>query len=552
MGNQQAHSPWSFVGKKWVQFLGLFLSCWLLVVACQSSTPQSNAPSPSSGTETGRIVLGTTGKVRTLDPADAYEILSGNLLYNLGDRLYTNQPGTTTLEPQLATALPTVSEAGLVYTIPLRQGVKFHDGTAFNAEAMAFSLQRFLDNGGQPSFLLTNIVESVKATAENELTITLKSPFSAFPSLLAFTGLCALSPTAYGKDPKAFQPDRFVGTGPYQLTELGADSVRLTAFPDYWGEKPTNEGIDIQIFSSPANLFSAIETGTVDVAYQRLDPDQIRKLQQEADQGKLQAIAGSGNGIHYLSVNVLSKPLDQVEVRQALAALIDRKLLTERVFQGQTQPLYSLIPPSLAESIPVLEQTYGDGNAEKALELLKKAGFSAENPLKLDFWYRSNLNTNVLASSTIKATVDERLQGVLSLNLQGVESATAYENLDKGAYPIFMLDWSPDFLDPDNYIEPFMACEKGSATQGCESGASHAQGSFYYSDRANQLITQQRKEQDPKAREKIFADLQKILAEDVPFIPLWSNKEFLFAQNTIQGAAIEPTQQVAFWRLSQK
>jgi peptide/nickel transport system substrate-binding protein len=473
-------------------------------------------------------------------------------LYNLGDRLYTNQPGTTTLEPQLATALPTVSEAGLVYTIPLRQGVKFHDGTAFNAEAMAFSLQRFLDNGGQPSFLLTNIVESVKATAENELTITLKSPFSAFPSLLAFTGLCALSPTAYGKDPKAFQPDRFVGTGPYQLTELGADSVRLTAFPDYWGEKPTNEGIDIQIFSSPANLFSAIETGTVDVAYQRLDPDQIRKLQQEADQGKLQAIAGSGNGIHYLSVNVLSKPLDQVEVRQALAALIDRKLLTERVFQGQTQPLYSLIPPSLAESIPVLEQTYGDGNAEKALELLKKAGFSAENPLKLDFWYRSNLNTNVLASSTIKATVDERLQGVLSLNLQGVESATAYENLDKGAYPIFMLDWSPDFLDPDNYIEPFMACEKGSATQGCESGASHAQGSFYYSDRANQLITQQRKEQDPKAREKIFADLQKILAEDVPFIPLWSNKEFLFAQNTIQGAAIEPTQQVAFWRLSQK
>jgi peptide/nickel transport system substrate-binding protein len=123
---------------------GLFGLCWLLAVGCGRSTP------PGGGTGSDRVVIGTTAKIRTLDPADAYEIFSGNLLYNLGDRLYTYEQGTSNLKPQLATALPTISADGLTYTIPLRKGVKFHDGTLFNAKAMAFSLQRFIENSGQP------------------------------------------------------------------------------------------------------------------------------------------------------------------------------------------------------------------------------------------------------------------------------------------------------------------------------------------------------------------------------------------------------------------
>lgn len=536
--------------KKWIRVLTFFLCSCLLIVACQSS----NSPDMTLGSQTAteRITLGTTGRIRTLDPADAYEILSGNLLYNLGDRLYTNKPGTTELEPQLAIAMPTISEDGLVYRIPLREGVLFQDGTAFDAQAMVFSLQRFLESGGRPSFLLTNIVQSIEAIGDYELQITLNSPFAAFPSLLAFTGLCAISPTAYGTDMQGFQPDRFVGTGPYQLVELGTDFVRLDRFDGYWGEVPVNEGVDIQIFSSSANLFNAVRTGAVDVAYQNLDPDQVRQLRQEGEQGTLQVLVGEGNGIHFLSVNVLSAPLDQVEVRQALAAAIDRQLLSERVFQNQTQPLYSLIAPTLKSYQPVFEQAYGDGNAQKALDLLQTAGFSQDNPVELDFWYRSNINSNVLAANTIKATIDQRLQGVLKLNLQGVESTTAYENLDKGAYPIFMLDWAPDFLDPDNYIEPFMSCTTGSVTAGCVEGASQYQGSFFYSDRANALILQQRQEQDLEVRQQLLLDLQTILAEEVPFIPLWSNNEFLFAQNDVTGVAIQPTQHVAFWTLARQ
>lgn len=513
------------------------LLCALLTVGCQS--PQGGT-GLSGGGNPNRITLGTTAKVRTLDPADSYEILSGNLLYNLGDRLYSTELSGE-LKPQLATAAPQISEDGLTYTIPLRDGVVFHDGTAFDAKAMAFSLDRFIQNGGDPATLLSNLVESVEATDALELTIKLKAPFAAFPSVLAFPGLCAVSPQAYEIGAGKFKPQEFVGTGPYQLAQYTNDTIKLNANPKYWGETPANQGVDIQIFSSASSLFNAIQTGAVDAAYQSLDPNQVKTLQ-TSDQ--VQTIESEGLGIHYLSVNVLSKPLDQPEVRQALSILIDRKLLSDRVFQGQVEPLYSLIPNSVAGAKPVFQIDNGKADAAKAL--LTKAGFSEANPLQLDFWYRSNVASNVQAANTIKAIADQSLPGLVNLTLQGVESATAYANLDKGAYPIFMLDWTPDYLDADSYVQPFMACEEGTVSTGCKKGESAYQGSFYYSDRANTLIAQQRITTDPAAREKILIELQDILAKDVPFIPLWASKEYLFVQENVQGASVLPTSQIPF------
>ena len=532
------------MSRNWLRFWGWLISVCVLVVACQGNP--SNSDRVGDGEQPDRLVLGTTSKIRTLDPADAYEIMSGNLLYNLGDRLYTNRPGSTELEPQLASALPTISEDGLTYTIPLREGVVFHDGTPFNAAAMVFSLQRFMDNQGTPAYLLSNIVEKVEATGDYELTLHLKYPFAAFPSVLAFTGLCAISPTAYGTNPKEFQPSTFVGTGAYQLTEFGADVIRLTPFDNYWGTKPANAGLDIQVFSSSANLFNAVQTGAIDVAYESLDPDQIGSLETQAQQGKLQVVKSSGNGIHYLTVNVLSAPLDQPSVRQALAAAIDRQFLSDRVFQNQVKPLYSLVPSPIVAHSPVFER-YADANAlTRAQDLLKTAGFSTAKPATIDLWYRSNLNSNSLAANTIKAMVDDRMAGLMIINLQGVESATAYDNLDKGAYPVFLLDWTPDFLDADNYLEPFLACKQGSPENGCEAGASQYQGSFYYNDRVQTLISQERQETDSSKRQADLIAIQTIVAEDVPFIPLWENQSFVFAQNSVTGIVLQPTQQINF------
>jgi peptide/nickel transport system substrate-binding protein len=531
--------------KRITQFLGLFFLSALLFIGCGTAN--------QSGTSGGaavdnRISLGTTAKIRTLDPADAYEVFTGNLLYNLGDRLYTYEAGQTNLEPQLATALPEVSADGLEYRIPLRQGVTFHDGTPFNAEAMAFSLNRFMENGGQPAFLLSDTVASVTATGEYELTIRLNKPFAAFPALLAFSGMTPVSPKVYEQGQGKFKPAEFVGTGPYRLARYGSDSIRLDAFDQYWGDQPQNQGIDIQIFSSGSNLFNAFRTRQVDVAYQSLDPDQINALQKQADRGELQAIAGPGSNITYLTLNTQNQPLEQVAVRQAIAGLINRDLLQTRVFKGQVEPLYSLIPTIYPASQPVFENQY---SLSQVKEKLQQAGYSQTKPLTVNLWYRSNVPSDGPAAATIKAYAEQEMDQMVQVQLSSVESATAYNNLDKGTYPIFMLDYYGDFYDPDTYIQPFLACAQGSPQGGCKEGATVSQGSFYYNARINQLIDQERQALDDSKRQQIFAEIQTILAQEVPFIPLWQNKDYAFAQRNIEGARLELTQQFPFWTLQE-
>ena len=109
-----------------------------------------------------------------------------------------------------------------------------------------------------------------------------------------------------------------------------------------------------------------------------------------------------------------------------------------------------------------------------------------------------------------------------------------------------MLDWYGDFFDEDNYIQPFLDCDQGNPETGCEKGASFSQGSFFYSDRVNELIDEQRKTVDPARRQAIFKEIQTILVDEVPFIPLWQNKDYIFAQTTVEGIQLQPTQQFSF------
>jgi len=494
----------------------------------------------------GRITIGTTSKPRTLDPADAYELASLSLVFNMSDRLYTYEPGSTEIKPQLATALPKVSPDGLTYTIPIRQGVIFHDSTPFDASAMEFSIQRFIENKGKPSFLLSDTIDQVKATGKYELTIKLKKPFAAFPSLLAFSGVCPVSPQAYERGAGKFKPNIFVGTGPYKLGNYGTDSLRFDVFEQYWGKKPANKGINVQIQTSSVNLFNTFKTGAVDVAYLSLQPEQIRDLEQDAQKGKWQAISAQGSVVSYMVLNQNQKPLDKLEVRQAIASLIDRPLLNQRVLFGQAAPLYSIIPTTFNVSLPLFKDKYGDGQYEKAKKLLLAAGFSAANPAKIQIWHPSSSPPRSIAAQTIKSITDQKLDGILQFEIKPVESTTFFKEISKGSYPAALLDWYPDFLDPDNYVQPFLACEKGSVTKGCESGGSQTQGAFYYSETMNKLIEQQRKEQNPAARKLIFAKIQELETADVPYIPLWQNKDYVFAQKGVSNVQLDPTQNLIY------
>ena len=529
------------------QVITLLMLSLVLMWGCSQS---QNQPTPSVNSRENTITVGTILKPRTIDPADSYEAAGLIIIYNLGETLYTYKLGTTELEPRLATDFPKISEDGLIYTIPIRQGVKFHDGTAFNAQAMAFSLNRFIKNGGEPSFLLSDTVKSVEATGEWELKVTLQKPFAAFPSLLAFPGACAVSPKAYEIGEGKFIPEKFAGTGPYKLASFNSDSLRLELFDDYWGEKPRNKGIDLQLYpSNPANLFNAFRTKAIDVAYQSLLPQQVKKLKAYAEKGEGQVIEASGSVVNFMTLNMNSDPLKQKLVRQAIAALVDRKLLNERILQGQGEALYSMIPISFEAYKPVFQTEYGDHNIEKARQLLQQAGYSKENPVTVEIWHSSGSITASIVAALLKALSKRDLDGMIQFQPNSIASAAFFKNVGKGLYDSAISNWYPDFLDPDNYIYPFLDCAKGSTAKGCEEGGSQGQGSFYYSEEMNQLIDQQRKESDPAKRNEIFARIQTLLAQDVPYIPLWQTKDFAFAQNGIKGVFINPSQTFPFWTI---
>lgn len=529
------------------QGITLLMLCLVLMGGC---VQKQNQPTPTASDRHNTITVGTILKPRTIDPADSYELAGLMVIYNLGETLYTYKLGTTKLEPRLATAFPKISEDGLIYTIPIRQGVKFHDGTEFNAEAMAFSLNRFIKNGGEPSFLLSDTVKSVEATGEWELKVTLQKPFAAFPSLLAFPGACAVSPKVYEMGEGKFIPEKFAGTGPYKLTSFNSDSLRLEVFGDYWSEKPKNKGIDLQLYpSNPANLFNAFRTKAVDVAYQSLLPQQVKKLKAYAEKGEGQVIEASGSVVNFMTLNMNSDPLKQKLVRQAIASLVDRKLLNERILQGQGEALYSMIPLSFEAYKPAFQTEYGDHNIEKARQLLQQAGYSKENPVTVEIWHSSGSITASIVAALLKALSKRDLDGAIQFQPNSIASAAFFRNVGKGLYESAMSNWYPDFLDPDNYIYPFLACAKGSTPKGCEEGGSQGQGSFYYSEEMNQLIDQQRKESDPVKRNEIFARIQTLLAQEVPYIPLWQTKDFAFAQNNIKGVIINPSQTFPFWTI---
>jgi peptide/nickel transport system substrate-binding protein len=535
-----------------LRFVTLLSVCFAFVVACTSSpTTETEAPAESAdGAGSDRISIGTTLTVRTLDPADSYEIFPGILLHNLGDQLYAYEPGSTELIPQLAADMPTISEDGLTYVIPLREGVVFHDGTPFDAEAMVFSLERFMQNGGRPAFLLSERIASVEATGDYEITLTLNSPFSAFTALLTFWGVTPVPSDTYEIAEGSFIPDNFIGTGPYKLAAFNSDSIKLDVNEDYWGEKPANGGIDIQIFSSPANLYNTFKTNGIDVAYQTLDPEQIADLERTAEEGNWQVVEAGTTVVNYMSLNQKIAPLDDVRVRQAIAAMIDRNLVNERVFQGQAEPLYSLIPTSFDVYEPVLQEAYGDGDFELAEQLLREAGFSEENPFNFEIWYPSASTTRSVVANTLKESFETGLPGLVTVTVQTAESATLWGNVDKGVYPSVLANWYPDYYDVDTFVQPFLSCDQGSEATLCEAGASQSNGSFYYSEQANELVSAQQSEQDPEARNAIIRDIQALLQADVPYIPLWQNKDYVFAHDGIEGVAIQPTQQFLMWQIS--
>ena len=495
------------------------LGLGLLLSSCR-------APRPShEGIK--RLVVASKNRVDTVDPAGGYTFGAMQLLSAIGDPLYAiNARGQ--LEPRLALAPPQVSADGLTARVELRQGVRFHDGTPFNAAAMVFTLERFLAIG-KLSYLLGDRVSGVRAVGPYTLELTLKRPFSALAELLSAVNLTPLSPSAYRNHRKSFLNDRFVGTGPYRLSFFTNQQQRLEPFAGYWGARAANGGIDLVSLSNSTALFGALQSGEVDVLLSTsLEIDQQAALRRSATAGKLQEGSGPALEIGYLTLLTDQPPLNDPRLRQAVAYSLDRATISRRVTLGLRPPLRDLVPPSLKGSDPTAWPSY---SPTRARALYRQAGYCQGKRLSLPLTFRSNIPADRMFALTWQAQLRQDLGDCVELEVTGMEATTAYRQLGEGAFPLILLEWMGDFPDADNYLVPLLGCEEARGER-CLKGASAASGSFWAKPGLQQEL-ERSASLTGSARAAQLRRIQRQTAAANPYLPVWLVAPRAWAQRNV-------------------
>ncbi len=495
--------------------LGLTLGLALGLSACAPSRPS------------GSLIVASKSRIDSLDPAQASRAGQMQLLSALGDPLYAIS-AEGRLEPRLASGPPELSADGLRARIPLRKGVRFHDDTPFDAAALVFSLRRFMAIGTL-GYQLSDRVKAVRAVGSHAIELELKAPFSPLPRLLSAIVLTPVSPRAYREHGDKPLNNRFVGTGPYRLSFFSGQQQRLTPFAGYWGQKPANSGIDLVTLGNSTALFGALRSGEVDVLLANgLEIDHQQALHRDAARGRLQEGSGPALSIGFFSLLTDQPPFNNPLLRQALAHSLDRRTLSERVSLGMRPPLRQLVPPSLAGSEPSAWPAYDPAIARS---LLRRAGYCQGKVFTAPLTFRSDIPSDRLLALTWQAQVRRDLGDCLQLEVTGMESTTAYDQLGKGALPLFFYDWIGDYPDPDNFLAPLLGCEQAEGSR-CRKGNSALSGSFWSAPGLEaELLRGSRLEGPPRA--ELLRAIQRRTAAAVPYLPVW-----LMAEKAWSGAGV--------------
>lgn len=474
-----------------------------LLSACQPRRPA------------GLLILAGKSRIDSLDPASASRVGVLQVLSALGDPLYAIRPDGS-LEPRLATALPRLSADGLRATIPLRAGVRFHDGTPFDAPALVFSLQRFMAIGTL-GYQLSDRVKRVRASGPLEVELELKSPFSPLPRLLSAIFLTPVSPGAYRAHRDKPLAERFVGTGPYRLASSTGQQLRLLPWSGYWGRRPRNNGLVIVSLSNSTALYGALRSGEIDVLLSSgLEIDHQQALHRDAMAGRLREAVGPSLNIGLLSLRSDQPPLDDARLRLALAHSLDRRTISERVSLGVRPPLRQLVPPGLPGSDPDAWPAY---TPSRARALFRQAGYCNGKPLNLPLTFRSDIPSDRLFALTWQAQVRRDLGDCLQLEVSGMESTTAYDQLGKGTLPLFFYDWSGDYPDAENFLVPLLGCEKVKGDR-CLKGNAALSGSFWSAPGLEAQLTRSSALEGAE-RERLLRAIQRRTAAASPYLPVW-------------------------------
>ncbi|MDO0928490.1 ABC transporter substrate-binding protein [Streptomyces sp. TG1A-8] len=502
-----------------------------------------------SGSRSGdAIVVGTTDRFTAtsaapapLDPAYAYDVGTWNILRQSVQTLMTQPKGEGNPVPEAAESCAFSDSGNERYACKLRPGLKFANGDAVTAADVKYSIERALrlkaDSGVSA---LLNTIDTIETQGDREVIFHLKTADATFPYKLSTPVAGIINPKDYPKD-KLRTGFRVDGSGPYtfkaDVKNNAIVSAIFTKNPSYKGSVTVNnDQVVMRSYDSAEAMGTAIDKGDIDVMTRTMSPAQIQKLDSGADE-KVDLVDMPGMEIRYLAFNTNAPTVKNKAVRQAMAQVINRGELVSKVYGTQAEPLYSLVPATVTGHSNSFFNKYGNPSTAKAKSLLAGAGITT--PVKLTLHYTTDHYGPATKQEFEVLQKQLNATGLFDVDIQGHPWATFRPAEQKGRYDVYGMGWFPDFPDADSFLAPFLDKD-------------NFLGSPYSNSTIQRtLIPESRREANRLDAATSLTDIQEIVADDVPLLPLWQGKQYVAARDNVTGVsyAVNSSSSLQLWEL---
>jgi peptide/nickel transport system substrate-binding protein len=368
-----------------------------------------------------------------------------------------------------------------------------------------------------------NVLESVTATDELTVVFRLKKPFAAFPIQLVQPPVVP----AGSADAMRTHP---VGSGPYRFVEYATDDhVTLAANADYFGGKPANAGLVLKVVPDDTMRGLELRRGSVDVVVNDMLPDIVHQLQQD---GALQAQTTPGVDFSYMGVNLRDPILRDRRVRYAIGYAIDRQAIVDYLRRGLGRVATGLMPSQApVYTSDVLQFTF---DPARAMALLDEAGYPDPDGPGPAVRMHLTLATSTNEEARLQcAIIQEHLRRVgIDVEVRSSEFATFYQDVVRGRFQLFTLQWVGGALvDPDILRRVFHS------TQTPPAGFNRG---FYDNPEVDRLLDEASTALDEATRTRAYTEVQRLVAADAPYIPIWNKTNVMVAQRQLTGLRLGP------------
>ncbi len=532
----------------------------LVAVGCDGGETIGGGQGGGGGEGGDTFTFGRARDSISLDPINATDGESLIVARQVFDGLLDFAPESTDVVPALAAEVPTPEEGGLVYTFDLREGVKFHDGTPFNADAVVFNFDRWkntnnefhVGGGGNSSdfayysvmfggFDDDSVIESVEAVDEYTVRFRLKEPQGPFLRNIAMSPFGIASPQAIQEDAENFWQNP-VGTGAFRFESWDKGSeVRLSANEDWWGSDVSPEeggggpNVDSVVFRSiPDNTARvAALSGNQLSGADGLTPDDVPTVEENEN---LKIDERPPLTIGYLAMNTQKEPFDDPLVRQAVTHAINVPAIIDAFYGEQGDIASAAMPPTVPYFNDQLEPYPYD--PDRARQLLEEAGMP--DGFETDLWYLSVPRPYMPNGRGIAQAMQQDLAEVgINVELVTREFGTYLEETGRGEHSIAQLGWTGDNGDPDNFLNELL-----SSAAATEENAQNI--AFYRNPEVDELLNTGQTSIDDAERERVYLRAQEIIYEDAPWLPIAYTTPPVGLQRQVEGYQPSPTGGEAF------